>query len=605
MNSTLQEKIKLLPENSGVYRMYDAKGEIIYVGKAVNLKNRVSQYFHKQNHPKVAAMVSHIEDFDYIITNNETEALTMESNLIKEWRPRYNVLLKDDKHFPYVRVDLKKPFPRFEVVRKVRQDGARYFGPYLSGIALRDALTAIRDLFPVRHCAKDIEKAMARRERPCLMYHLGKCCAPCSGNVSREEYHELLKNVCSFLEGHTKPITDMLSEQMTQAAEKMEFEKAAQIRDRIRAIESLGEKQRAISTSNTERDVFAFVGGEAGALIFALFVRGGKVVGSSQMQMRCTDETSAEVMASFLKQYYSDVGAIPKEIVVHDMPDEAKAIEAWLCEQRGSKVELIYPQRGEKRAQADLAYKNGVDAMHKGQELEQRAWERGQGALVRLCQVIGLDVLPQRMECYDNSHLQGKDTVGAMVVFTDGKPDKKEYRRFRIRSETNGDDYLAMHEMLTRRFTHAADNEEKWMSLPDLLVVDGGIGQLNVALEVLSGFGMDIPAIGLAEQHETIILPGGKEISLDAPDGALHLLERIRDEAHRFAITYHRSLRAKSTLYSELSEIEGIGEKRRRALFDAFLTMDAIRGADIEALSAVSGMNKIAAEAVYNHFHSC
>lgn len=605
MNDTLQAKIKLLPDQSGVYRMYDAKGELIYVGKAVNLKNRVSQYFHKQTHPKVAAMVSHICDFDYIITNNETEALTLESNLIKENKPRYNILLKDDKHFPYVRLDVNKAFPRFEVVRKVKQDGARYFGPYLSGIALRDALTAIRDLFPVRHCGKDIEKAIARRERPCLMYHLGKCCAPCSGKVSREEYHTLLKNVCAFLEGHTKPITDAMTQQMIQASENMEFERAAQIRDRIRAIESLGEKQRAISTNNIERDVFAFARDDLDALVFALFVRGGKVIGSAQMEMQCTDEAPSEVMASFLKQYYAETSAIPREIVVYDMPDEAETIAQWLREQRGAKVELLCPQRGEKRAQAELAHKNGLDAIHKEREIEHRAWERGEGALVRLCQVIGLEVLPVRMECFDNSHFQGRDTVGAMVVFTDGKPDKKEYRRFRIKTDVNGDDYLAMREMLTRRFSHAQQQEEKWLSLPDLLVVDGGLGQLNVALAVLESFGLDIPAIGLAEEHETIILANGTQISLDAHDGALHMLERIRDEAHRFAITYHRSLREKSTLYSELSQIEGIGEKRRRAIFDAFISMEAIKEATVEALCAVPGMNKKAAEAVYNHFHSC
>ncbi len=605
MNEVLQAKIKLLPENSGVYRMYDARGEIIYVGKAVNLKNRVSQYFHKQTHPKVAAMVSHIEDFDYIITSNETEAFTLESNLIKEWKPRYNILLKDDKHFPYVRLDVKKAYPRFEVVRKVKNDGARYFGPYLSGIALRDALTAIRELFPVRHCAKDIEKAIARRERPCLMYHLGKCCAPCSGNISAEEYHALLKNVCAFLEGHTKPITDMMRAQMEEAAEMLEFEKAAQLRDRINAIESLGDKQRAIAANDTERDVFAFVRDEQAAMVFALFMRSGKVIGSARLEMHCTDETPGEIMASFLKQYYSETSAIPREIAVRDMPEEKDAIEEWLRTQRGGRVEIVCPQRGEKRAQTELAYKNGMDALHKERELELRAWERGQGALLRLCQVIGLEVLPERMECYDNSHFQGRDTVGAMVVFTEGKPDKKEYRRFRIKSETNGDDYLAMREMLTRRFTHAEKCEEKWMHLPDLLVVDGGIGQLHVALEVLASFGLAIPAIGLAERHEIIILPGGEEISLDAHDGALHMLERIRDEAHRFAITYHRSLREKSALYSELAQIDGIGDKRRRALFDAFLSMDAMKEADIEALCAVPGMNKKAAAAVYNYFHSC
>lgn len=604
MNDILQEKIKLLPDNSGVYRMYDKTGEIIYVGKAVNLKNRVSQYFHKQNHPKVAAMTSHIEDFDYIITTNETEALTLESNLIKELHPRYNILLKDDKHFPYVRLDVKKNYPRFEVVRKVKKDGARYFGPYLSGIALRDALTAIRDLFPVRHCKKDIDKAIARRERPCLMYHLGKCCAPCSGKISKEEYHDLLENVCAFLEGHTDAMEDVLRTQMQKASADMEYEKAAQIRDKIKAIQSLGEKQRAISTNGAVRDVFALARDGNDAIVFGLFIRGGKVIGTAQMGMRCGDETPAEVMASFLKQYYADSGEIPPEIAVRDWPDEAETIELWLRSQRGGKVDLVCPQRGEKRAQTELAYNNGKDAIHKNRELEHREWERGEGALMRLCEVIGLEALPRRMECYDNSHFQGRDTVGAMVVFTDGKPDKKEYRRFKIKEETNGDDYLAMREVLTRRFTHAAENDAKWTALPELLIVDGGAGQLHVALDVLAEFGLEIPAIGLAEQHEIIILPDGRELALDEHDGALHLLERIRDEAHRFAISYHRNLREKTAMFSVLSEIGGVGDKRRRALFDAFTTLDAIKAADIDALCAVPGMNKNAAEAVYNYFRS-
>lgn len=603
MNDALQEKIKLLPDKPGVYRMYNANGEIIYVGKAVNLKNRVSQYFHKQTNPKVAAMVSHIADFSYIITSNEMEALTLESNLIKENKPRYNIMLKDDKHFPYVRLDMKKPFPRFEVVRRVKKDGARYFGPYLSAITLRDALTAIRDLFPVRHCKKDIQKAIDRRERPCLMYHLGKCCAPCSGNVSQEEYRALLESVCSFLEGHTKPVTELLAAQMQKASDALDFEKAAQLRDRIHAIEGLGEKQRAILTNVAESDVLAFARDDMDAIVFVLFVRGGKVIGSTQMGMRCTDESPGEVMASFLKQYYADSGTIPREIIFHEPPDEMQSIGRWLSEQKGRKVELICPQRGPKRAQAEMAYKNGMDAIYKARELEHRAWERGEGAMLRLCELLGIDVLPERMECYDNSHMQGRDTVGAMVVFTQGKPDNKAYRRFRIKAETEGDDYLAMREVLTRRFERAAAGDEKWTQLPDLLVVDGGLGQLHVAQEVLAQFGLDIPAIGLAEKHEIIILPDGGELVLDAHDGALHLLERVRDEAHRFAITYHRSLRAKSALFSVLDEIEGVGDKRKRALFDAFITLDAIKSADVDTLAAVSGMNKTVAQTVYNYFH--
>ncbi len=605
MNQAIEEKLKLLPDAPGVYRMYDAAGEVIYVGKAVNLKNRVRQYFqHGPKQAKVAAMVSHIEDFEYILTANETEALTLESNLIKSLKPRYNILLKDDKHFPYVRLDIRQDFPRFEVVRRVQKDGARYFGPYLSAIALRDSLNMIRDAFPVRHCKKDLAKAIARGERPCLMYHLGKCCAPCSGKVSREEYHALLDSVCRFLEGHMEPIIARLKADMDQAAEAMEYERAAQIRDKIAAVEGLGEKQQAISTAVAMRDVFALARDEQDAVVFALFVRGGKIVGTERLRMACGEESGPEVMANFLKQYYADDVPIPPEVVVHELPEEAEAIEAWLTKIRGRRAALICPQRGEKRRQAEMAYENGLDAIKKARELEHRAWEKGEGALAALCGAIGLEVLPVRMECYDNSHIRGRDTVSGMVVFLNGQPAPKEYRRFRIKEEAGGNDLVAMREVLTRRFSKAQEGDSKFAQLPDLLVVDGGKEQLQVALEVLAEFGLEIPAIGLAERTETILLPGVEEpLALSRRDPALHLLQRIRDEAHRFAITYHRSLRARNALMSELDAIEGIGPKRKRALFEHFITLDAIKQADAAALAAAPGMNRPAAEKVYAHFH--
>lgn len=606
MNQTIFEKLKLLPDEPGVYKMYDGAGEIIYVGKAVNLKNRVRQYFQRtQKPPKVEAMVSHIEDFQYIITSNETEALTLESNLIKALKPRYNILLKDDKHFPYVRLDTRQDFPRFEVVRKIKKDGARYFGPYLSAINLKEALGAIRDSFPVRHCKKDIAKAIARRERPCLMYHLGKCCAPCSGNVSREEYHKLLDSVCSFLEGHTGPIVELLTGQMQEAAENMEYERAAMLRDRIAAIKGLGEKQQAISLGHSERDIFAFVRDDEDAVVFALFERGGKVIGAESMSISCGEESPQEITASFLKQYYADGAPVPKEVVTYHEPEERAALEEWLSGSRGSRVSIICPQRGEKRKLAEMAYKNGMEAIVKARELEHRSWERGEGAMLRLCQLIGLDCIPERMECYDNSHIRGRDTVSGMVVFINGKSAPKEYRRFRIKAEANGDDYLAMEEVLTRRFQRAMDGDEKFSRLPDLLVIDGGRGQLNVALQVLERFGLShIPAIGLAEQNEEIILPDSDvPVVLERRDPALHVIERIRDEAHRFAITYHRSLRAKNALMSELDSIPGMGPKRKRGLFDAFVSLDAIKAASPEELAAAPGMTRTSAQAVYRHFH--
>lgn len=607
MNEIIVEKLKLLPDKPGVYKMFDARGEVIYVGKAVNLKNRVRQYFHSQKNmlPKVAAMVSHIEDFEYILTATETEALTLESNLIKQFQPHYNILLKDDKHFPFVRLDIRQDFPRFEVVRRVNKDGARYFGPYLSALALRDSITAVRDYFPVRHCKKDIKKAIARHERPCLMYHIGKCCAPCSGNISREEYHALLERVADFLEGDIQPIVERLTADMQEASDSMEFERAALIRDRINSVRQLDCKQRTIAAKHDERDVFAFARDDMDAVVFALFERDGRIIGTRHMKMACEGESVEDIMASFLQQFYLESGYIPPEIVVHDMPSDSETLTLWLTEQRGKKVRLICPERGEKLKLVKMAYENGMDAILKDRELTHRAWERGEGALVRLSELIGLDAIPSRMECYDNSHMQGRDTVSSMVVFTDGKPDRNEYRRFRIKADAGGDDYLAMQEVLTRRFERALSGDAKFSALPDLIIVDGGRGQLNVALSVLNELNIStIPAIGLAERNEEIILPDREEpLILERSDPALHLVERIRDEAHRFAVSYHRSLRQKTALFSILDEIEGVGAKRKKALFDAFVSLDAIKAADIDTLASANGMNRPAAEAVYAYFH--
>ncbi len=608
MNSIIQEKLKLLPDSPGVYKMFDKSGEVIYVGKAVSLKNRVRQYFQssKTMHPKVHAMVSHIENFEYILTANETEALTLESNLIKHFMPRYNILLKDDKHFPYVRLNIKQDYPRFEVVRKIKNDGAKYFGPYLSAMALREALNVVREHFPVRHCKKDINKAIIRGERPCLMYHLGKCCAPCSGNVSREEYHEMLKNISAFLEGDNEQVVKKLTADMMKASDELEFEKAAKLRDSINAIKSLGEKQLAISTSMTERDVFAFASDPFGACtIFALFIRNGKVIGTQSYEMNDYEYDIGSIMSSFIKQFYVDNAYIPAEIVVHDAPDDMETIEKWLSDIKGKKVHIILPQRGEKLKQAQMAYKNGIDLLNREHELKKRQWERDGGAVVALSRVLELETVPERIECYDNSHIQGTNTVASMVVFENGKKATSEYRRFKIKQATGGDDYEAMREVLTRRFKRAENGDKSFSHLPDLLIVDGGRGQLNVALKVLEEFSLSfIPCIGLAEKNEEIVVPDRSDnIILERNDPALQLIERIRDEAHRFAITYHRDLRSKSMVMSELDKIEGIGEKRRKILYDKYTTLDEMKKQSIDELASLDGMNRKAAENVYAHFH--
>ena len=607
MNEKIEAKLKLLPDKPGVYKMFNARGELIYVGKAINLKNRVRQYFQSsKNHPpKVASMVSNIDDFDFVIVGNETEALNLESNLIKQNKPYYNILLKDDKHFPYIRIDYKQDFPRVEIVRKYKKDGAKYFGPYLSGFALRESITAVREHFPIRQCKKDIRKAIARGERPCLMYHIGKCCAPCTGKVTPEEYRLLLDQVTALFQGNCKTYIDDMTAKMMAESEELNFEKAAQYRDRIRAMQSISEKQIASSASDNSYDVFALARNELETVVYGLFVRAGNVISAESFSINAGDEPFSEIISQFLLQFYVGMANIPKEIIIMDEADDVDNIELLLQQQSGHAVKIHVPRRGEKLKQGQLARMNAEETIGRHRELTHREWERSEGALTELMQIIGMDVFPHRIECFDNSHIQGRDTVGSMVVFIDGKPDKTLYRRFRTKQNTGGDDYLAMREHLTRRFRRTIDGDEKFAELPDLLIVDGGIGQLNVALEVLNDFGLAyISCIGLAEKNEEIILPDEREsVILARSSPVLQLLQRVRDEAHRFAITYHRNLRSKNSLYSVLDNIKGIGDRRKRALYEKFLTIDAIKAADMDELKSADGMNAAAAKSVYDYFH--
>ena len=607
MNEKIEAKLKLLPDKPGVYKMFNARGELIYVGKAINLKNRVRQYFQSsKNHtPKVASMVTNIDDFDFVIVGNETEALNLESNLIKQNKPYYNILLKDDKHFPYIRIDYKQDFPRVEIVRKYKKDGAKYFGPYLSGFALRESITAVREHFPIRQCKKDIRKAIARGERPCLMYHIGKCCAPCTGKVTPEEYRLLLDQVTALFQGNCKTYIDDMTAKMIAESEKLNFEKAAQYRDRIRAMQSISEKQIASSASDNSYDVFALARNELETVVYGLFVRAGNVISAESFSINAGDEPFSEIISQFLLQFYVGMANLPKEIIIMDEAEDVENIELLLQKQSGHAVKIHVPRRGEKLKQGQLAKMNAEETIGRHRELTHREWERSEGALTELMQIVGMDVFPHRIECFDNSHIQGRDTVGSMVVFIDGKPDKTLYRRFRTKQNTDGDDYLAMREHLTRRFRRTIDGDEKFAELPDLLIVDGGRGQLNVALEVLNDFGLAyISCIGLAEKNEEIVLPNEKEsVILARSSPVLQLLQRARDEAHRFAITYHRNLRSKNSLYSVLDNIKGIGDRRKRALYEKFLTIDAIKAADMDELKSADGMNAAAAKSVYDYFH--
>ena len=603
MNTLLEDKIALLPEKPGVYKMLDGTGTVIYVGKAKVLKNRVRQYFQssKNQSPKVRAMVSHIADFETIEVHSEVEALSLESNLIKEFMPKYNILLKDDKHFPYFRIDMRQDFPRIEIVRRVKPDGATYLGPYIVGPSVQEELRLVYDLFPLRHCKKNIAHMQARGERPCLLHHVGKCCAPCSGTISREQYHAYLQEAIRLLNGRSGDLIPYLSQKMQEASDSLDFERAALLRDKLKATMALTEKQAAISVNDLAADVFAVDSLHDARMVFALFVRGGKVIGTHAFPLEGDgDDASSEWLHAFLLQYYGQDGIeVPPVILLAQPCTDMEEIEEWLTDKRRRKTVLTVPQRGIKHQLADMAMQNCAALLAKNEKIRTREWERGEGALAELSGILGLDEIPSRIECFDNSHLMGTNTVASMVVFRDGKPDKTAYRHYRIRSDAEGDDLVAMHEVLTRRLS--ADGE-----LPDLLVLDGGKTQLSVGIEVLSELNLShIPICALAESDELIYLPEQDEpIRIPRNSAPLHMIERLRDEAHRFAISYHRNLRSKSALFSVLDSIDGIGEKRKRILFDTFLTVERIKAASIDELAAVKGMTLPAAQSVYRYFHS-
>lgn len=581
--------------------MLDDRGTVIYVGKAVSLKNRVRQYFQasKNHDPKVSAMVAHIDDFETIVVANESEALSLESNLIKEFMPKYNILLKDDKHFPYVRFNMKQDFPRMEIVRRVKNDGAVYLGPYLSANLLKNDVSVVKETFPLRHCKKNIERAIARRERPCLMYQLKKCCAPCSGKVSPAVYKSYVAEVIKYLSGKTDELIVQLRDRMYAASARMDYEEAAILRDRIASMEALSEKQVAITVHSFDADAFAAVKDELTALVYAVFVRGGKIIGTDKYEMQASDADSpASILSAFLAQYYLNAQRIPPNVLLSEEPDDREGLELWLSELGKRRVRLTVPKRGDKAKITALARENGSNELEKTKKLLQREWQKTGGALLSLGEILSLNAPPHRIECFDNSHTGGSFTVSSMVVFIDGQPCRTKYRRFRITSDTHGDDLLAMHEALMRRF--ARDEE-----LPDLLIVDGGKEQLKVACQVLESLGLDsVFPIGLAERHETIYLRDQNEpIALSPRNPALHLLQRVRDEAHRFAISYHRQLQQKKLYISMLDGIPGIGDARKLALLEHFISIDEIKKAPVDELSKVKGMTRPAAEAVYSFFH--
>ena len=599
MTDIVAEKLKLLPDSPGVYIMKDDHGKIIYVGKAIVLKNRVRQYFQSsRNHtPKVRAMVSHIADFETIMTANEVESLILEANLIKKHRPRYNIRLKDDKSYPYVKVTVQEEFPRVFITRRVLRDGARYFGPYTNVTALRDSLKLLRRLFPLRTCR-------TMPQRPCLEYHIKRCLAPCVGKVGEEDYRAMIHAALLFLEGRTDDVERELEQRMHAAAEAYHFETAARLRDQLSAVRTAAERQNIV-TGAGDQDAIGMARSAAGVCVQIFFIRGGKMIGREHFLLRGSEEeTNADILRAFLEQYYNQATFVPREVLLpQDIDDAARAtIESWLAARKGGgKVALLSPQRGTKHDIVQMATGNAEKFLSDEETRRSLMDEQTLGAVEELGRYLGLKHLPRRMECFDISHNQGQETVASMVVFEDGAPKKSDYRRFKIHStEGKPDDFLSMREVTTRRYVGLA--EEK---LPDLIIIDGGKGQLSSALEIIrhAAGHKDVPVVGLAKQFELVFTEGNPDpVELPRRSQALYLIQRIRDEAHRFAITFHRKLRGKRNLVSVLDHIVGIGPKRRQSLRTHFGSLEKIKEASVEELAAAPGMNRTSAEAVRHFF---
>ena len=595
-SDNIKNALAVLPEKSGVYLMHDASGKVIYVGKAVVLKNRVRSYFRNlaSHTPKVKAMVAKIAEIETIVTSSEVEALILECNLIKKYRPRYNISLKDDKTYPYLKVTMLEDFPRLYVTRRHMRDGARYYGPYADAGAMHATVKLLRSMFPLRTCRK------MNPDRPCLNYHIKRCLAPCAGYISKADYHKMIKSVCMVLDGRTTELERDLKQQMQEAADNYAFEEAARLRDQLQAVARLNEAQKAVTNNGGDMDIFGLGQDMTGLCVQLFFVRKGKLIGRDNFFMPDGGDTPQEVMTAFVKQYYNEATFIPKEVVLPYLPEEEEKqlIETWLADKAQRRVELLLPQRGVKKDLLKLANENAVKLLNERLRKGSLSLKNDLQAAEELQQALGLEHPLERMDCFDISHTQGSETVASMVVFRNGTSSKKDYRRYKIVSaEGKPDDFKSMQEVVYRRYRDYED-------LPSLVVIDGGKGQLSSALEVIRGLGLDdLPVVGLAKREEEIFKPHQSEsIMLDREGAALHLIQRIRDEAHRFAITYHRKLRGKRNLVSVLDHVEGIGSKRRQELWKAFKTLDAMRAASVEELAAVEGMNHAAAQTLYDFF---
>ena len=597
----IQEHLKQLPAEPGVYLMKDKFDNIIYVGKAKILKNRVRQYFQssKNHSSKVKSMVKNIDKFEYIITDSELEALILECNLIKKYKPKYNVLLRDDKTYPYIKVTTNEDFPRVLKVRKVIKDKAKYFGPYTNTTAVNDTLDIIKNIYPIRTCNIDIERAIKTNMRPCLNLHIKRCVGPCTGNVTKEEYNKMIEEIILFLSGKEEKLIDILKEKMNKCAMDFNFEEAAIYRDKIKSLEDMMEKQKIdTSTSDLNQDVIAMARAHDEACVQVFFVRNGKIVGREHFILEgVMDSTRESILGSFVKQFYMEQEYVPKEIIIEDEREDSFILSEWLSSKKGQKVTIRVPQKGEKKSLIEMVRKNAIEYLEKFSDMNKRKYEKSIGALEELKQILNLDNIPKRIESFDISNIQGVDSIGSMVVFTNGKKDKKEYRRYKIKTVIGPNDYDSMAEIVERRL--------KYGDFPDLMLLDGGKGQVSAVKKVLNKYNVEIPLWGMYkdDKHRTKgLISQEKEIELDRTSNLYRFVASIQEEVHNYAISYHRSLRNKSLTKSELDDIQGIGEKRKKALLNHFKDIEAIKKATFEELLEVEGMNKTSSESVYNYF---
>ncbi|MBP3585037.1 MAG: excinuclease ABC subunit UvrC [Peptococcaceae bacterium] len=631
----LQTKLDNLPTSPGVYLMKNDQGQVIYVGKAINLRNRVRSYFRelKPDQAKTKALVKHIVDLEYILADNELEALVLECNLIKKYRPKYNINLKDDKTYPYLKIT-NEPYPQVIVTRKVAKDGARYYGPYPSVNELRNSLELIRKIFPFRSC----KQRTFTNDRPCLNAHIHMCYAPCVGRISKEDYNAMIDQIALFFDGKQDGLTKRLRKEMEEAAENLEFEKAAKLRDQLQGIEQIITQQKAVLGGDDDRDVIAMARGLNQCCVQIFFIRGGKIVGRENYFLRGTDGTSrGEVIASFMKQFYLNCQFIPRNILIETELEEQEVLEQWLSDKRESRVYIKVPKRGQAKELIDLVGRNALDALTKQEQEESYHHQKTTGVLEQLQNMLGLSEIPQRMECFDISNTQGTESVGSMVVFVDGKAKKDQYRRFKIKTVEGADDYASMREVLTRRFRHGLEERQrrggvtppenggthsdnggslentenladtKFAQFPDIIMMDGGRGQVNIALDVLAELGLNIPVCGMVkdDRHRTRgLYYNNVELPIDADSELFLLITRMQDEAHRFAITYHRSLRGKRNLASVLDDIPGVGEKRKKNLLKHFGSFTKIKEASVEELMEVEGIHAAVAEEIYSYLRT-